>query len=67
MNEDQLNRIETALAHQDRQIQDMSEMIGRQWKEIERLKTRLEQSESKLGDIEASLPARPAAERPPHY
>lgn len=76
MNDDRFNRIETALAHQDRQIQDLSEMIAVQWKAIERLTHRLDMAQSKLSSLETSADSEKnalsvaelaALEKPPHY
>lgn len=75
MNEDRFNAIETALAHQDQQIQDLNEVINRQWREIEALKRLLEKAEAKLssisneGDPHAGLSVSEIAamEKPPHY
>ncbi|MBU0799620.1 MAG: SlyX family protein, partial [Alphaproteobacteria bacterium] len=47
MNNDRLDHIETTLAHQDQQIQDLSAMIAAQWKEIERLRRLLSAAQEK--------------------
>ena len=44
---DRIENLEITLAHQDQQIQDMSEMITAQWKEIDRLKRHIQQTEEK--------------------
>lgn len=78
MSDEHLNRIETALAHHEKQIQDLSEMIQSQWKEIDTLKRRLADAHSKLKDLQTGSgdpePTEPmsvaeiaAAEKPPHY
>lgn len=76
MNNKSLDSIETTLAHHDLQIQDLSDMIQLQWKEIERLKLRLEKADAKISEIEASgteenkqmsVSDIAAAEKPPHY
>lgn len=76
MNDEKLRQIETTLAHQDLQIQDLSEMVTRQWKEIERLKRQLDQAQEKLNTFEAaaaegqkplSVTEAAALEKPPHY
>jgi uncharacterized coiled-coil protein SlyX len=77
MTEDRLNRIETTLAHQEQQIEDLSEMIRLQWKEIDLLKRRLDHTQNLLSDLQsnpADEPGEPlsvseiaAAEKPPHY
>ncbi|MBI2233535.1 MAG: SlyX family protein [Micavibrio aeruginosavorus] len=76
MNDEKLRQIETTLAHQDLQIQDLSEMVTRQWKEIEFLKRQIDQAQEKLSAFEAATPdgTKPlsvseaaALEKPPHY
>ncbi len=73
MNNDTLNHIEETLAHQERQIEDLSDMVNKQWQEIEALKRRLEQAQSKISDLEdgqgksVSVSELAAQEKPPHY
>ena len=64
MADDKIITIETTLSHHERQIQELSEMIGAQWKEIERLKRRLDEVLSKI-DEDGGAP--PASAKPPHY
>ena len=74
--DEKINNIETTLAHHDLQIQDLSEMISMQWKEIERLKLRLERADAKISEMESagdggkkemSVSEIAASEKPPHY
>jgi SlyX protein len=67
MNNDRLDNIETTLAHQDQQIQDLSAMIAAQWKEIERLKRLLSAAQEKWEEMESGSGAPPANTKPPHY
>ena len=74
MTDNQLNRIEEMLSFQEQQITDLSEMVNTQWQEIEALKRRLEQANSKLstlegksGDAGMSINDIAAQEKPPHY
>lgn len=75
MIDDRLARIETTLAHQEQQIQDLSDMVNVYRKEIEALKRRLEITNSKLSDIEIaaadgkvlSASEQAAMDKPPHY
>ncbi len=73
-----LQRIETLLAHHERQIQDLSDIIAAQSKEILFLKARLQKTNEKLADIEASsgdsaqkeglsVTEQALADKPPHY
>lgn len=64
MSEERLQAIESALAHQDEQIRDLSAVIARQWNDIERLKRLLEQAQA---TIEEMSDAPGANVRPPHY
>jgi uncharacterized coiled-coil protein SlyX len=64
MSEERLQAIESALAHQDEQIRDLSAVIARQWNDIERLKRLLEQAQA---TIEEMNDAPGANVRPPHY
>lgn len=75
MNDNNTNQIETILAHHEKQIQDLSDMINRQWTEIDHLKERLEKALSRVTVLEtmpaedkpASLAEMAALEKPPHY
>lgn len=60
--EDRVTELEMALAHQDQTVNDLSEMINRQWKEIESLKRELSRMDANKAD-------RPPDEdqAPPHY
>jgi uncharacterized coiled-coil protein SlyX len=72
-----IDRLETLIAHQDRQIQDLSDMLNLQRKEIETLKIRLDRTQKKLVDMEGGgaegisenlTPTEQAArDKPPHY
>lgn len=72
---DRIENLEITLAHQDQQIQDMSEMITAQWKEIDRLKRHIQQTEEKLQefmdsedeDKPQSATEFAARNKPPHY
>lgn len=70
---DRIIHMEATIAHQDRQIQDLSDMINAQWSEIERLKSRLERILSKIDTIESgtsegnTVTEMAALEKPPHY
>lgn len=76
MSDDKLNDIESTLMHQDRQIQDLNDMVNAQWREIDQLKRRLDLALGKLSALETAAPdpnrdlsvAEIAAlEKPPHY
>ena len=77
MEENKTNHIEETLAHQEQQIQDLGEMVNRQWQEIDLLKKQLEKTNAKLGVLEEtagssesdglSVTERAARDKPPHY
>ncbi len=75
MTDDRINDLEITLAHHEQQIHDLSEMINRQWKDIDVLKRRLEITLNKLEELQnapASADGRTvseiaASEKPPHY
>lgn len=76
MGEEKINDIETALMHQDRQIQDLNDMVNAQWKEIDALKNRLDLALGKISSLESAIPDQnrdlsvaeiAALEKPPHY
>lgn len=66
MTTDRLDRLEIHVAEQQQMLDDLSEVLTRQTKEIEALKARLSQSDNRIAELEAGLPA-PAVEKPPHY
>ncbi len=66
MTEERLDRLEMYAAEQARVIEDLSEALALQQKDIERLKARLVASDDRIAELEAGAPA-PAGEKPPHY
>lgn len=54
MNDDKIIDIETALAHHEQQITEMSEVITDQWKMIDALKSRLDKLLAKIERLEQS-------------
>ena len=66
---DKLTSLEIRLAHQDRQIHDLSDMVTRQWHEIDRLKKALQKTEGRLSVLEedAGEGQGMVYEKPPHY
>lgn len=71
-------RLETMLAHQEKQIGELNEVVHQQWKEIEILKTRLNKTQDKILVLEEdvattgdgkkmSVTEMARAEKPPHY
>jgi SlyX protein len=75
---DRLNAVEILLAHQEKRIEDLNEMVTRQWSEIDRLKSQISAAQERLLSIESSskdaksetgLSATEIAalNKPPHY
>ncbi|WP_025899100.1 SlyX family protein [Sneathiella glossodoripedis] len=63
-----LTALELKLMDQDQMITDLSDMVNRQWQEIESLQAKLKTAHSRIVSLEDSLPAPGAsAEKPPHY
>lgn len=78
MDEDRLNKLETLIAHQEKQIEELSEMTAQQWSAIDALKRRLDGTINRLNDMEVSaresktdsaksVAEFAALEKPPHY
>lgn len=74
---EETDRLEALMAHQERQIQDLSDMLNLHRKEIDILKTRLDRTQKKIVDMEAGAldgpeekltPTEQALrDKPPHY
>lgn len=68
MDTDKIIAIETALAHQEKVMAELSDVIHTQWKEIESLKQLLAQANTKLADLEANIGGEDNANvKPPHW
>ncbi|HOO51247.1 MAG TPA: SlyX family protein [Alphaproteobacteria bacterium] len=76
--QDKISQLEMLVAHQDKQIADLSDMATEQWKEIDLLKTQVRFLVGRLKDMESSagddklgdaktVTEMAAAEKPPHY
>jgi len=66
MTTDRIDRLEMHVAEQQQMLDDLSDVLTRQTREIEWLKKRLEHSDNRIAELESGLPA-PAVEKPPHY
>ncbi|MDP6832258.1 MAG: SlyX family protein [Alphaproteobacteria bacterium] len=63
-----LTALESHSAHQDGTIEDLSEMVNRQWQEIEVLKRLVSELRARLGRVEDDVePRAPDDQPPPHY
>ena len=72
-----IDDLEIMIAHQDKQIQELNEIVTRQWDEIDALKKRLQLTHDKIQELEynvndsgennMSVSDEAAANKPPHY
>jgi SlyX protein len=63
-----LTALESHIAHQDGAIDDLNEMVNRQWAEIETLRRDLAELRARLTRVEGDLePSQPDNKPPPHY
>ncbi len=64
-----ITSLELKLMEQDQMLNDLSDMVNRQWQEIESLQAKLKSAHTRIISLEDSLPAAEgtAAEKPPHY
>ncbi|MBE7637622.1 hypothetical protein GUA87_12275 [Sneathiella sp. P13V-1] len=67
MSEERLVKLEMTIAEQDQTIQDLSDMVNRQWQEIEKLQLKLKQTHSRVVSLEENIPTGGQDEKPPHY
>lgn len=77
MNDKEFQDIQVLLAHHERQIQDLSDIVTAQADEIAMLKARLERTNRKLLEVELSaadgekeplsVAAQALRDKPPHY
>lgn len=63
-----LDDLETRVAHQDKVIEDLSDVLAKQWKEISDLNTKIDYLKNKLQELEDGIETAPTADKPPpHY
>lgn len=66
--QDRVNTLETYIAHQEKLIEELSEVTAKQWQEISALSNQLERLSDKLKAIEGGMAVKPSDEpSPPHY
>ena len=78
MTEERISQLEITVAHQAKEIEDLSDIVNKQYKDIEKLKSFILKTKGKLDNIESimeeqglssskSLVDSLAEEVPPHY
>ena len=66
--EDRITALESYIAHQDGTIDDLNEMVNKQWAEIEALRRDLAEMQARLARVEGDIgPSQPDDLPPPHY
>ena len=66
--QDRVNTLETHIAHQEKLIEELSEVTAKQWQEISALSNQLERLSDKLKAIEGGMEVKSGDEpSPPHY
>ncbi len=63
---ERINALETIVAEQQQTIDDLNEMITKQWEAHELLKNQFARMTDQLQDLEENQPA-PATQKAPHY
>lgn len=74
INPDQ-EKLEMMIAHQDKQIQDLNDIVTKQWEEIDSLKRYMQLTKAKIQELEQNIGPKEdmtpteeaAANKPPHY
>ncbi|MEZ0260917.1 MAG: SlyX family protein [Alphaproteobacteria bacterium] len=67
MSEEKITKIEEVLMHQAEQINALSEMVTRQWDEIDLLKRHIKKLQGTLSELGDSQGVPAADQKPPHY
>jgi SlyX protein len=68
MSDEKLMEIETTLAHQEKTIADLSDVMNDQWKEIEALKRQLKMANTKIEELESNVGGDDQSNvKPPHW
>ena len=66
--EDRLQALEELVAHQDSTLQDLSDVISKQWDSLQTYSVVVERLKARLSDIEDTMEHTPEAnEKPPHW
>ncbi len=64
---ERLMALESHIAHQDGAIDDLNDMVNKQWAEIEALRREISELRARLARLEGDLEPGQLDEKPPHY
>jgi SlyX protein len=67
MSEEKITKIEEVLMHQAEQINALSDMVTRQWDEIDLLKRHIKKLQGTLSELGEGQGVPAADQKPPHY
>jgi len=68
MSEKRLTELEVQLAHQSATVDELNDVVAKQWQEIDRLKKQLTRLTGRLEQVEDTLPKDASQDQPPpHY
>lgn len=68
MSESRITELEIQLAHQSATVDELNDIVAKQWHEIDRLKKQMARMTGRLESVEQSLPKGAADDQPPpHY
>ena len=67
MEDKRLTDLELKFMEQEHALAELSDIVNRQWQEIEALKRKLLQANDRIVTLEDALPSTPGHEKPPHY
>lgn len=67
MEDKRLTDLELKFMEQEQAISELSDIVNRQWQEIEQLKRKLTHAHDRIVTLEDAVPASSGVEKPPHY
>jgi len=67
MEEKRFTDLELKLMEQEQTLIELSDIVNRQWQEIEQLKRKLTSAHDRIVTLEDTLPDTAGHEKPPHY
>lgn len=67
MEDKRLTDLELKFMEQEHALSELSDIVNRQWQEIEALKRKLLQANDRIVTLEDALPSSTDREKPPHY